>query len=101
MLVAKNHHKIRSRCLVHELSFIDIFSDINHGYKAALLKKNFLWLLSFYTEVASYCYYEKAHRMMNTAIVSYLLKHFHSFSAAELNNIERRSFCSGTFIRRE
>ena len=25
VLVAKNHQKIRSRCLVHEFSFIDIF----------------------------------------------------------------------------
>ena len=25
LLVAKNHQKIRSRCLVHEISFIDIF----------------------------------------------------------------------------
>ena len=64
------------------------FNNINHGYKAALLKKNSLWLLSFYMDVASYCYYEKARRTMNTAIVSYLLKYFYSFSAAELNNIE-------------
>ena len=64
------------------------FNNINHGYKAALLKKNSLWLLSFYMDVASHCYYEKARRTMNTAIVSYLLKYFYSFSAAELNNIE-------------
>ena len=91
---------LTKECLIHEFSFIDIFNDINHGYKAALLKKNSLWLLSFYMDVASHCYYEKARRTMNTAIVSYLLKHFYSFSAAELNNIESRSFCSGTFIRR-
>ena len=42
LLVAKNHQKIRSRCLVHEFSFTDIFNDINHGYKAALLKKDSL-----------------------------------------------------------
>ena len=76
-------------------------NKINHGYKAALLKKNSLWLLSFHMDVASYCYYEKARRTMNTAIVSYLLKHFYSFSAAELNNIESQSFCLGIFIRRE
>ena len=39
--------------------------------------------------VASYCYYEKVRRTMRTAIVSYLLKYFYSFSAAELNNIKR------------
>ena len=38
--------------------------------------------------VASYCFYEKERRTMRTAIVSYLLKYFYSFSAAELNNIE-------------
>ena len=46
MVVDKNHQKIRSRCLAHEFSFTDIFNDINHGYKGALLKKNSLWLLS-------------------------------------------------------
>ena len=61
------------------------FNNINHGYKAALLKKNSLWLLSFYMDVVSYCYYEKVRRTMHTAIVSY----FNSFSAAEVNNIER------------
>ena len=38
--------------------------------------------------VAFYCYYEKVQRTIRTAIVSYLLKYFYSFSAAELNNIE-------------
>ena len=33
VLVAKNHHKIRSRCLVHKFSFADIF-----------LKFRFIWL---------------------------------------------------------
>ena len=80
MLVAKNHSKTRSRCLVHEFSFIDIFNSIYHGYKAALLKKNPFWPLSFYMDVASYCYYEKVRRTIRTAIVLY----FHSFSAAEL-----------------
>ena len=48
--VSKNHRNIRSRCLVHEFSFTDIFNDINHGYRAAILKKNlcgcfhFIWL---------------------------------------------------------
>ena len=40
--VTKNHRNIRSRCLVHE------FFDVNHGYRAAILKKNSLWLLPFY-----------------------------------------------------
>ena len=36
------------------------FNDI--GYKAALLKKTCLWMLSIYIYVASYCYYEKRRR---------------------------------------
>ena len=87
-LVAKNHQKIRSRCLVYEFFFTDIFSDINRGYRAALLKKNYLWLLPFHMAVASHRYYEKMHGTMQTAGVSYLLKYFYSFSAAQLNNIE-------------
>ena len=38
--------------------------------------------------MASYYYYEKVRRTMRIAIVSYLPKHFYSFSATELNNIE-------------
>ena len=59
MLVTKNHRKIQSTCLVHEFFFTDIFNDINYGHKAALLKKNSLWLFSFYMDAASYCYYER------------------------------------------
>ena len=49
------------------------FNDINHDYRAAIFKKNYLWLLPFYMAVATYCYYEKVLRTMRTAIVSYLL----------------------------
>ena len=58
------------------------FNSINHGYKAALLKKSSLWLLSIYMDMTSYCYYEKGLR------TNALVKYFYSFSAAELNNIE-------------
>ena len=44
--------------------------------------------IPFYVAVAFYYYYEKVRRTMRTAIVSYLLKYFYSFSAAELSNIE-------------
>ena len=47
LLVAKNQKKIRSRCLVHEFSF----TDINHGYWVAILKKNYLWLLLLFRQV--------------------------------------------------
>ena len=50
------------------------FNDINHGYRAAILKKNYLWLLPFYVAMATYCYYEIVRRTMRTAILSYLLK---------------------------
>ena len=50
------------------------FNDINHGYKAAILKKNSLWLLPFYMVVATYFYYENVRRTMRTAIVLNLLK---------------------------
>ena len=50
----KNHQKIRSKCLVHEFSFTNIFYDINRGYRAAKLKKNHFWLLPFYMAVATY-----------------------------------------------
>ena len=49
------------------------FNNINHGYRAAILKKNVLWLVPFYMVVATYFYYEKVSRTMLTAIVSNLL----------------------------
>ena len=36
-VVAKNQNKIQSRCLLHELSFTDIFNDINHVYGCGCL----------------------------------------------------------------
>ena len=50
------------------------FNDIDHGYRAAIFKKNSLWLLPFYMVVATYFYYEKVRKTMRTAIVSNLLK---------------------------
>ena len=70
--VSKDHRNIRSRCLVYEFSFSDIFSNINHGYRAVILNENPLWLLPFYMVVATYFYYEKVRRMMRTVIVSNL-----------------------------
>ena len=50
------------------------FKDSNHGHRAAIFKKNYLWLLPFYMAVATYCFYEKVRRTMRTAILSYLRK---------------------------
>ena len=52
------------------------FNDINHGYRAALLKKDSLWLLPFYMVVSTYFYYEKVLRTMRTAIESNLLNNY-------------------------
>ena len=49
------------------------FNDIDHVYRAAIWKKNSLWLPPFYMAVATYCYYEKVRRTMRTATVWYLL----------------------------
>ena len=48
-------------------------NHITYGYRAAILKKSYLWLLPLYMDVAIYCYNEKVRRTMLTAIVSYLL----------------------------
>ena len=78
------------------------FNDINRGYRATPFKRNSLWLLPFYMAVASYCYYQKVRRTMRTAIVSYLLKYFVSFSATELNNIESENeVCAQEFSYEE
>ena len=69
-LVAKNHENIQSSCLVHEFSFTDIFLN------STLYGCGFLMLLW------------KSAQTIGPAIISYLLKYFYSFSAAELNNIE-------------
>ena len=54
VLLAKNHRDIQTRCLVYEFSFTDVFNDINHGYRATILKKkfffgcfHFIWLWLF------------------------------------------------------
>ena len=65
------------------------FNDINHGYRAAILKKSSLWVLPPYMVVSTYCYYEKAHRTMYTAIVLYLLK-----KGSQLNEV-----CQGHNVR--
>ena len=69
------------------------FHDINHGYRAAILKKNFLWLLPFYMAVATYCYYAKVRRTIRNAIVSYLLKYWLTWSKANVKDDER--LCTG------
>ena len=76
MPLTDNHQNIRSKCLVREFSLADheFINDINHGYRGAVLKKNLLWLLPFYTAMATYIYYEKVRRAMRTAVASYLLR---------------------------
>ena len=50
-LVVKYHEKIRSRCSVYEFSFTYTLNDINDGYRAVILKKNYLRLLPFHMAV--------------------------------------------------
>ena len=69
------------------------FNDINHGYRATILKKSFLWLLPFYMAVATYCFYKKIRRTMRTAIVSYLLKNKYNINALTFWNRYQR--CKG------
>ena len=40
--MTKNHRNIQSIYLVYEFCFKDIFNDINHGYRATILKKTFV-----------------------------------------------------------
>ena len=70
VLVAKNHHNIRSKCLVDAFSFTDIFLN------SILYCFGFLSLLCAQNDVHCKC------------IVKHFLKYFYSFTAAELNNIE-------------
>ena len=51
-------------------------NNINHGYRAVILKKYSFWLLLFYMIVPTYFYCEKVRRTMRTAIVSNLLDWF-------------------------
>ena len=74
VLMVKNHQKIRSRCLIYEFSFTDIFKHINHGFRATILMKNYSWLLPFYMALVTYCFYEKVRRTMCNTIASCLLK---------------------------
>ena len=62
------------------------FNDINHGYRAAILKKRPLWVLPLNKAMATYCYYEKVRRTMRTVIVSYLLKTIFT-SGSNLNSL--------------
>ena len=50
------------------------FNNINHGYTAAILKKNSLFLFPFFLAADAYCDYQKVRKTMHTATVSYLLK---------------------------
>ena len=78
MLAAKNHQKIRSRYLVHEYSLKVSFNDFNHGYRAAVLKKNYpsllpfssLWLLIANIKwCAEWCAQQLYHTSLNSLII--------------------------------
>ena len=83
------------------------FSDINHGYRAAIIKENVLWLLPFYMVVATYFYYEKVRRTMRTAIVSNLLKmsavNFRKiiYQFVDTRHYKDNNYCHCLFLFRE
>ena len=85
VLVAKNHHKIRSRCLVHKFSFTDIF--LNSG----LYGCGFLLLLWKGTQKDAQC---------NSIVPPEVFLFFFS-CRAEYYWGWGRSFCLGIFMRRE
>ena len=64
------------------------FNDIDHGYRAAILKENFLLLL-FYMVMVTYFYYEGVRRTMRTATVSNLKEKnyffFHAYTTSSRN----------------
>ena len=63
------------------------FNDINHGYKAALLEKSSLWLLSIYMDVACYCYYEKGRRMNARSLNIFILFQLQSWIILRVRTI--------------
>ena len=83
ILQQKNFYNIFILCL-----WLRIIRRSDQGVQFMNFPSQIFFLIPFYMAVVSYYYYEKVHRTMRTAIVSYLLKYFYSFSAAELNNIE-------------
>ena len=57
------------------------FNDINHGYRAAILKKISLWLLPFYVVVATFAIMKRsaetcALQLYRTYLINLLLKNF-------------------------
>ena len=48
VFVTKNHQKIRSRHLVHEFSFTDIFNNTNHEYRADILRNDSMILCGYF-----------------------------------------------------
>ena len=68
--------------------------------RAAILRRNYLWLLPFYIFVATYFYYEKVHRTICTAIVSNLkaLKIIFSESFATKPRSFEKLFCIYRFF---
>ena len=62
-------------------SQIYFFNDIDHGHRAAVLKKIVWWLLPLCMVVVTYFYYEKVRRTMRIAIVLYPLNRRQMFSS--------------------
>ena len=68
-----------------------IFSnDINHCYRAAILKKSSLWLLPFCMAVATYCYYENCAERCAMQLYRTFLTFFISRCSKAVSNIDTK-----------
>ena len=76
-----------------------LFNNVNHGYRAAILKKNSLWLLLLYMAVATYFYYEKVRRTMCTAIVSYIIKEVFLKNLSQMLSVELLQLTDYYFLK--
>ena len=83
ILQQPNFYNIFILCL-----WLRIIKRSDQGVQFMNFPSQIFSLIPFYMAVASYFYYEMVRRTIHTAIVSYLLKYFYSFSAADLNNTE-------------
>ena len=83
ILQQANFYNIFILCL-----WLRIIRRSDQGVKFINFSFTDIFLIPFHMAVASYCYYEKMRRMIGPAIVSYFLKYFCYFSAAQLDNIE-------------
>ena len=65
--------------------WLRIIRRSDQGVQFMNFPSQIFFVIPLYMAVTSYCYNEKVRRTMGTAVVSYLLKYFYSFSYEESN----------------